>query len=140
MTAEIAILNKSSVALAADSAVTISQGGKQKTYDVNKLFTLSKLHPVGIMIYGNATVMRVPWEILIKEFRIHLGEKSCDRIEGYAESFIEFVQGHQLFTKSQQSKWIRIVTFVLFQKIKSCLLYTSPSPRDRQKTRMPSSA
>ena len=26
------------------------------------------------------------------------------------------------------------------QGLKSCLLYTSPSPRDRQKSRMPSSA
>ena len=28
----------------------------------------------------------------------------------------------------------------LFRKLISCLLYTSPSPRDRQKSRMPSSA
>ena len=28
----------------------------------------------------------------------------------------------------------------LFKQIKDCLLYTSPSPRDRQKSRMPSSA
>ena len=28
----------------------------------------------------------------------------------------------------------------LSQLIKDCLLYTSPSPRDRQKSRMPSSA
>ena len=27
-----------------------------------------------------------------------------------------------------------------FQRINTCLLYTSPSPRDRQKSRMPSSA
>ena len=27
-----------------------------------------------------------------------------------------------------------------FESYKSCLLYTSPSPRDRQKSRMPSSA
>ena len=26
------------------------------------------------------------------------------------------------------------------EKVRSCLLYTSPSPRDRQKSRMPSSA
>ena len=26
------------------------------------------------------------------------------------------------------------------QRLKDCLLYTSPSPRDRQKSRMPSSA
>ena len=30
--------------------------------------------------------------------------------------------------------------FLAFSKIKACLLYTSPSPRDRQKSRMPSSA
>ena len=30
--------------------------------------------------------------------------------------------------------------FVIRNHIKSCLLYTSPSPRDRQKSRMPSSA
>ena len=29
---------------------------------------------------------------------------------------------------------------VLTEKIRTCLLYTSPSPRDRQKSRMPSSA
>ena len=28
----------------------------------------------------------------------------------------------------------------LIENIKACLLYTSPSPRDRQKSRMPSSA
>ena len=39
MTAEIAIMNKMAVALAADSAVTISQEEEQKTYNtVNKLF------------------------------------------------------------------------------------------------------
>ena len=27
-----------------------------------------------------------------------------------------------------------------YNKVESCLLYTSPSPRDRQKSRMPSSA
>ena len=31
-------------------------------------------------------------------------------------------------------------TLRLFVELKSCLLYTSPSPRDRQKSRMPSSA
>ena len=28
----------------------------------------------------------------------------------------------------------------VFELLKACLLYTSPSPRDRQKSRMPSSA
>ena len=29
---------------------------------------------------------------------------------------------------------------IIWEQIKNCLLYTSPSPRDRQKSRMPSSA
>ena len=33
---------------------------------------------------------------------------------------------------------IRVIPFILVSTI--CLLYTSPSPRDRQKSRMPSSA
>ena len=32
------------------------------------------------------------------------------------------------------------VVFVPMPQLKACLLYTSPSPRDRQKSRMPSSA
>jgi hypothetical protein len=67
MTAEIAILNKSAVALAADSKVTIGTGGGRKTFDtVNKLFTLSKVHPVGIMVFGNAEFMQFPWETIVK--------------------------------------------------------------------------
>ena len=29
---------------------------------------------------------------------------------------------------------------ILYEQVRDCLLYTSPSPRDRQKSRMPSSA
>ena len=36
--------------------------------------------------------------------------------------------------EARKGKWNKIVT------LKNCLLYTSPSPRDRQKSRMPSSA
>jgi hypothetical protein len=54
MTAEIAVLNKSAVALAADSAVTIGRPPNSKIYNtVNKIFELSSVHPVGIMIYGS---------------------------------------------------------------------------------------
>src|SRR5438067_13845178 len=75
LTAEIAILNKGAVALAADSAVTIQIGGGQKIYNtVNKLFTLSKYQPVGAMIYGNSEFMGVPWESIIKEYRRELGK------------------------------------------------------------------
>ena len=37
-------------------------------------------------------------------------------------------------------KVLRILTFMGQTMSKSCLLYTSPSPRDRTRSRMPSSA
>ena len=82
MTAEVAILNRSAVALAADSAVTISSQSSAKVYNtVNKLFTLSKFHPVGIMIYGNADYMSVPWETIIKLYRENLDRDHSTRLK-----------------------------------------------------------
>jgi hypothetical protein len=72
MTTEVAVLNRSAVALAADSAVTLQGPEGPKIYQTNKLFTLSKYHPVGIMVYGAAVFMDVPWEIIIKRYRSEL--------------------------------------------------------------------
>eukprot|EP00828_Plagiopyla_frontata_P029536 TRINITY_DN381_c0_g2_i8.p3 TRINITY_DN381_c0_g2~~TRINITY_DN381_c0_g2_i8.p3 ORF type:complete len:121 (-),score=27.33 TRINITY_DN381_c0_g2_i8:34-396(-) len=38
------------------------------------------------------------------------------------------------------AEWIGICKLDATQQVRNCLLYTSPSPRDRQKSRMPSSA
>ncbi len=59
MTAEIAIMNKEAVALAADSAATVAVGdeeGRQIFTSVNKLFALSKYHPVGTCRVSEASV------------------------------------------------------------------------------------
>ena len=73
MTAEIAIMNQSAVALAADSAVIAETSGGVKIYNtVNKLFALSRLQPVGIIIFGNSQFIGVPWETVIKMFRFRL--------------------------------------------------------------------
>jgi hypothetical protein len=47
MTAEIAVLNRNAVAMAADSAVTLQLPEGNKIYLTNKLFALSKYEPVG---------------------------------------------------------------------------------------------
>ncbi|KAA0547416.1 hypothetical protein FZW96_11175 [Bacillus sp. BGMRC 2118] len=92
MTAEIAILNRMGIALAADSAVTIGNNESQKVYNTaNKLFALSKNHPIGIMIYGNATYMGVPWEIIIKSFRSHIGSEKYSELSSYCDSFFDFL-------------------------------------------------
>jgi hypothetical protein len=90
MTAEIVIMNKSAIAMAADSAATLTNN---KVYNgVNKLFQLSNNPPVGIMIYGNANCNNIPMEILIKEFRKKLGEKSLERISDFGKELMKFLK------------------------------------------------
>ncbi|WP_294608267.1 hypothetical protein [uncultured Roseovarius sp.] len=91
-----------SVVLAADSASTISyydNGKLQQRYfkGANKVFQLSNAHPVGLMIYGNAEIMGVPWELVIKAFRKHLDNSSFDSVEGYAKAFQQFLNDSQQF-------------------------------------------
>ncbi|TOO22234.1 hypothetical protein, partial [Vibrio parahaemolyticus] len=92
MTAEIAVMNRSAVALAADSAVTVTSTNGEKIYNgAEKLFALSKQHPVGIMVYGSGSLCGVPWELIIKEYRKELDGECFDTLEQYAESFWEFL-------------------------------------------------
>lgn len=99
MTAEVAIINKSAIALAADSKVTLSIEGRQKTYDtVNKLFSLSKSEPVGAMVYGNAEFMRFPWETILKEYRRREPAKKFDTIFDWADNLLEFLKTFFPFT------------------------------------------
>ncbi|MCH4099142.1 MAG: hypothetical protein LKF06_00715 [Prevotella sp.] len=100
MTSIVAVLNKHAVAIAADSAVTM--GNTHKVVNsANKIFTLSKYHPVAVMIYGNASFMDVPWDIIIKEYRKFLGEKSYLSIGEYRDNFIAFLHQKQFFCDTQ---------------------------------------
>lgn len=121
MTAEIAILNKSAVALAADSAVTINIGRGQKIYNtVNKLFTLSKYRPVGIMVYGSAEFMGIPWESIIKEHRRELGPISHGTLQEYVDGFISWIKtGNRLFPESLQKQFLALGLKSTFEQMKA---------------------
>ncbi len=116
MTAEIAILNKHAIALASDSAVTMTQemGEKIKT-SANKLFALSKYHPVGIMIFGNADLMGVPWETIIKIYKAKLGKKNFDTLKKYADDFMGFLDnGNHLFPEPVQKEYLLTTVYGYF--------------------------
>lgn len=118
MTTEIAIVNKHGIALAADSAVSItSYGNTDKIYNTaNKLFMLSKHHPVAIMVYGGGSLIGVPWEPLIKEYRKSLNEKFFITLTEYAENFWEFIRTHDAFFPLQEQE------IHLKQKIETSIL------------------
>lgn len=118
MTAEIAILNKTGIALAADSAVTIGSGSK--TYDTaNKLFMLSKHQPIGVMIFGGAELTGCPWEILIKVFREELGSKSYQTTKEYAHAFVEFIEKSKTISNEQQEKYFGRYIVDYFYRIRA---------------------
>ena len=57
---------------------------------------------------------------------------------GQEQNVAKFV-GNRL-ERDESSIQSPIRSIVVIESLKGCLLYTSPSPRDRQKSRMPSSA
>ena len=92
MTAIVGVLNAQGIAIAADSALTVSGGNIRKVYNKsNKIFTLSKYHPVGIAIYNNASFMGIPLETLIKMYRKNLKDKGYDTLEEYKTDFLKFL-------------------------------------------------
>jgi hypothetical protein len=121
MTAEIAIMNREAIALAADSAVTMTGRTDQKIFtSANKLFALSKYHPVGMMIYGSANFMDVSWETIIKIYRNKLRKKKFDTLREYADDFIAFLDnGNPLFPNFVQEKHLRNSIYSYFILIKN---------------------
>ncbi|WP_149240422.1 hypothetical protein [Dyadobacter sp. 32] len=92
MTAVVGILNKTAVALAADSAVTVSGKNKQKIFNTaNKIFKLSNYQPVGIAIYNSASLASTPWENIIKSYREKLGNEKFDTVEAYKNDFLTYL-------------------------------------------------
>ena len=89
MTSEIAALNRGAVAIAADSAMTI--GGKVFN-SANKIFSLSRYHPIGIMVYGNADFLGIPWETIIKLYRDKYNETDLPSVKDHCKRFFQFIE------------------------------------------------
>lgn len=119
MTAEIAIVNKLAVTLAADSAGTIDTKTLRKIHkSLNKLFMLSKHEPVGIMIYDGFYFMGIPWETIIKLYRKKLDKKVYSSLKEYANSFLDFVKNEFNGSEAEQEEYFRKIVHYKFKEIK----------------------
>ncbi|HAS46095.1 MAG TPA: hypothetical protein DCS93_36780 [Microscillaceae bacterium] len=115
MTTVIGMLNKKGIALAADSAVTITRGSQRKVYNTaNKIFALSKYNPIGVAIYNGAEFMGTPWEILIKEYRRQITEKSFTTLEEYKKDFFNWLKLNDYFTNEEKSRKYLNAEFAFF--------------------------
>ncbi|SER64940.1 hypothetical protein SAMN04487944_107137 [Gracilibacillus ureilyticus] len=110
MTAEVVIMNKQGMALAADSAIT--REDVKKVYNTaNKLFSLSEEQPVGIMVYGAASFMEIPWEVIIKSYRKYVGERTFSTLQQYMDDFLDFLRHDDRFKNPQTEEVIIYRTF-----------------------------
>jgi hypothetical protein len=95
MTAEIVIMNREAVVIAADSAVSLMMGQTDRPQKIftsaNKIFDLSPHHAVSIMIFNYASFMGVPWEIIIDRYRKTMKNSPFPTTAEYAEHFIRFL-------------------------------------------------
>ena len=110
MTAEIVIMNREAVALAADSAVSLMAGpgeSPQKIFtSAEKIFELSREHAACIMVYNNAAFMGIPWQTLITMYRTTLPDTPFDTLEEYSKHFIGFLTGEEgLIPESVQQRF-----------------------------------
>lgn len=117
MTAEIAVMNEEAIALAADSAVT----GPSKIFtSANKIFALSKYHPVALMVFDNARFHGVPWETIVKQYRRSLKDKSFPTLEEHAADFLAyFNSAPALFPADAQDQGVMLLVHRLFMAIRT---------------------
>ncbi len=74
------------------------------------------------MVYGNASLLGVPWETIIKIYRSELKYSTYQTLEDYARSFLDFLK-HQnrFFPPELQSSWIEANIQGYFELIRETL-------------------
>ena len=102
MTALVSVMNKHAVVIAADSAITVTTPyGHKVINSANKVFALSKYHPVGIMFCGNANFMSTPIEVVVKLYRKQLKDRCFTTISEYLADFLGFIKNNYYFCSAE---------------------------------------
>jgi hypothetical protein len=127
MTAEIVIMNRESVAIAADSAVSLMGGQTERPQKIftsaSKIFPLSPVHSLCFMIFNYASFMGIPWEIIITHYRRKLQHTTFPSTEDYAKDFIHFLASDtDLVPPEGEENYFLTNTYHYFLSIKQSIL------------------
>lgn len=112
MSAGICIMNKQAIAMAADSAVTIGDHAAIHN-SANKLFAISKVASVGMIIYSNASFMQVPMEIIVKQYKKSIGDKTFLKLNDYVDDFVNFLETNYSFFRFEKNEERYVVDVLL---------------------------
>lgn len=91
MTAQVAVLNTQGVALASDSAVTITGGAVPRTYQsADKIFPIQG-EPVAVLHSGTASFWGVPWQVLVETWSQDRDRTPQPIMAAYAREFVDWL-------------------------------------------------
>jgi hypothetical protein len=110
VTSEVALLNRSAVALAADSASTVTywnpdtrQNEQRYFKRVNKIFNVVSGKPVGMMTYAAGSLQGMPWEVITKAYRDDRIGFTSETLPDYAADVFEYIAGNRhIFSEASQ--------------------------------------
>lgn len=120
MTSEIIVMNRTAVAVAADSAATYTG---EKIFTTDKIFKLSKYHPVGVMLYGNSHFVNIPWETTIKLYRNSLMKKKFDTLEDYANDFFNFImENNNYYAEENVDSILKDISFDIMVELRESIV------------------
>lgn len=118
-------MNLEAVALAADSATTLTYAdGSSKIFTSdNKLLQLANGAPVGVMTYGDAAFIDIPWETIIKEYGRSAKDSRFGSVAEYADDFCRFLREDiSRYVSSKHEKHdIESMIYELFNDIESTI-------------------
>ena len=99
MTAVVGILNKRGIAIAADSAVTMSRGrkGEKIANSANKMLRLTSANPISVMVTGSASLLGVPWDVIIRRYRQKRGNNSFPTVQACVNDFFSYIPTEPAF-------------------------------------------
>lgn len=110
-------MNKNGVAMAADSAATlVNFFGRGKVYNsANKLFRLSKISSIGILVYENSSINNIPWELIIKKFRSKTNKSRWSSLRECSNSFIQHLNLNDIDKEKSENWYVRsVIDRILF--------------------------
>jgi len=119
LTSEVAVMNQRGIALAADSAVTLIEGGTVIVRnDQRKLYNLADGLPVGVMFFGIADIMGHPWEVLLDHFQKKAKPRPMPHVGDYAAKFTAMLDNlEEFFPRARQKDDYRRLLASVFRFI-----------------------
>ena len=106
MTSQFAAINSEGIALASDSAVTISGREQRSTFNrVNKIFPLGGEHQIAIMICGSPNYLpgNVSWNRIVGLFKNDLKKARLDSFDDYVDNFRRFLKNTTILNDPRQN-------------------------------------